>query len=87
MRKMTLALAAIAAAALMQTQPASAQWEGPWCAYMSTGFDFYTARCDLPNYEACRAEITATPGTWCTQNPRYRGPEPSSRVKRQKPRY
>jgi hypothetical protein len=80
-----LALAAVALVALIEANPASAGYEG---AYMNTGFDFYTRRCDLPNYEACRNEIMATAGTWCTQNPRYRGPtDQPSRTKRQKPRY
>ena len=72
MRKI-LSIGALAAAALCVAQPSQA-YEGPWCAYMSAGQDFYTSRCDLPNYEACRAEMGGLPGTWCTQNPRYAGP-------------
>lgn len=88
MRKTTLLLGAVAAFALAEAKPVQA-YEGPWCAYMSTGFDFYTSRCDLPTYEACRAEIQATPGTWCTQNPRYRGPVggPSRSNRKPQPRY
>jgi hypothetical protein len=72
MKRMVLALAALASAALIDAQPGQA-YEGPWCAYMTAGRDYYTYRCDLPNYEACRAEIAATPGTWCTQNPHFPG--------------
>jgi len=89
MTRVTLALATAAVIALIDARPASAgRYEGPWCAYMATGFDYYVSRCDLPNYEACRNEIMATPGTWCTENPRYQGPSASpSRTKRRQPRY
>ena len=85
MRKI-LSIGALAAAALCVAQPSQA-YEGPWCAYMSAGRDFYTSRCDLPNYEACRAEMGGMPGTWCTQNPRYAGPpEHLSRAVKKKKR-
>jgi len=67
------AIGLLALAAMLPATPAQA-YEGPWCAYQMDGRDFYTSRCDLPNYEACRAEIFGLGGTWCTQNPRYRGP-------------
>jgi hypothetical protein len=57
-------------ALLLATQTSEAR-EGPWCAYEKGGLDFVARRCDLPNYEACRAWIHASPGTWCTQNPYY----------------
>ena len=87
MRKITLALAAVAAAALAEAQSAEAQasYQGPWCAYMMAGRDFYTSRCDLPNYKACQQEIAATPGTWCTENPYWRGPVGHRKVKRKRP--
>ena len=85
-KKMILALAAVAAVSTSGAKPSQAAYQGPWCAYMSLGLEFYSERCDLPNYEACRNEIMGTPGTWCTQNPRYRGPVQPSRTKR-KPRY
>ena len=83
MTKIALAFAAIALAALAEARPAKA-YEGPWCAYMMAGYDYYTYRCDLPNYEACRQEIAATPGTWCTENPRWRGPVGQPKVKRKR---
>jgi hypothetical protein len=61
---------ALALAVLAAIQPSHAI-EGPWCAYESMGVDAHETRCDPPNYEACRAWINASPGTWCTQNPRY----------------
>ena len=64
----------LAAGTLVGSQPASAQYDGPWCAHMNAGWGFVEKRCDMASYERCRAEIRATPGTWCTQNPYYRGP-------------
>ena len=84
--RIVLAFAALAVTAIADVRPGHA-YEGPWCAYMTAGHDMYDRRCDLPNYEACRAEIIATPGTWCTQNPRYVGPaERPARVKKKKQR-
>jgi hypothetical protein len=85
---LSLLLPVLAAASLADARPAQAQaYEGPWCAYMLAGRDVYTSRCDLPNYAACQQEIFATPGTWCTQNPRYRGPaETPARVKKKQKR-
>jgi len=61
--------------------------EGPWCAYESTGSESYSGRCDLPSYEACRAWMNASSGTWCTQNPRYvPGQRSPSRTQRQRTR-
>jgi hypothetical protein len=73
--------AALAFAMLVAIEPSHAA-EGPWCAYESGGAGFYTSRCDLPSYEACRTWINASPGTWCTQNPRYGGPPQRSRTSR-----
>jgi hypothetical protein len=70
MKRVTLSTGALAFATLVAVQPSHAV-EGPWCAYESLGMAGENSRCDLPNYDACRAWISATPGTWCTQNPRY----------------
>ena len=67
-------LGLLAAGTAIGAQPASARYEGPWCAHMSVGKGFIDNRCDMASYEMCHAEIMATPGTWCTQNPYYRGP-------------
>ncbi len=87
MTRIALASATIATLMLADMRPSEAYYEGRWCAYMSAGRDFYTSRCDLPNYEACRAEMNAAPGTWCTQNPRYVGPpEQPARLSKSKKR-
>ncbi len=87
LRNTALAFAATGVFALADARPGHAYYEGAWCAYMSAGRDFYTSRCDLPNYEACRAEMNAMAGTWCTQNPRYRGPaEQPARLSKKKKR-
>ena len=84
--RITLAVAVLAVTALAEARPSHA-YEGPWCAYMTVSRDMYDRRCDLPNYEACRAEIAATPGTWCTQNPRYIGQSArSTKAKKKKKR-
>ena len=70
MKRIALTIRTLAFAALIEAQPSYAS-EGPWCAYETVGPGSISSRCDLPNYEACRAWIRATPGTWCTQNPRY----------------
>lgn len=49
----------------------SAQIEGPWCVHMSLGRAGLISKCDLPSYEACRDEMRAMGGTYCTQNPWY----------------
>ena len=49
MKTMTLVLAAVAAATMFDARPSQA-YEGPWCAYMLMGLDFYSRRCDLPNF-------------------------------------
>ena len=74
MRVLLLA-GAVAAAVLAGTGVGSARYEGPWCAHMSLGHGFIQNRCEMRSYEMCRSEIAATPGTWCTQNPHYRGPD------------
>jgi hypothetical protein len=78
-------IGALTAAVTVCAQPSQA-YEGPWCAYMLAGRDFYTSRCDLPNYEACRAEMAGLPGTWCTENPRFPGyyARQSTKVKKRK---
>jgi hypothetical protein len=66
-----IAASALALLALSNVQPASAYYNGPWCAYEQLGKGSISSRCDLRSYEACRAVIAATPGTWCTENPHF----------------
>jgi hypothetical protein len=82
MTRMTLLAVALATAALVDVRPSEARYNGPWCAHMSMGRDFVENRCDMPSYEACRAEIFATPGTWCTENPYYVAPARASQTRR-----
>jgi hypothetical protein len=72
MKKGLFAAAAFALLALPNVQPASAYYYGPWCAYERAGKGVISSRCDLRSYEACRAAIAGTPGTWCTENPHFR---------------
>jgi hypothetical protein len=64
--------------------PAHASIEGPWCAYMQLGGGFIQRNCGMMTYEQCRANIFATPGTWCTQNPWYVPPQQKPRRKAKK---
>lgn len=81
MQRTALTIGVLALALLVNPPPVEAYYEGPWCAYMKAGRDFITSRCDLRTYEACRAEIFATPGAWCTENPYYRVAEQPKRRK------
>ena len=78
-------LAALAAASWIGTEAKAAQIEGPWCMHQSLGRAGLISKCDLPSYEACRAEMRAMGGTYCTQNPWYAWnvrQEPPRRAKR-----
>jgi hypothetical protein len=79
MQKIKLTIGALALAALADTRPSQAV-DGPWCAYEQSK-EGVPNRCDLMSYEACRAWIRGSPGTWCTQNPHYRAAEKSARRK------
>ena len=79
--KTTLIAGALALVALADAQPGHAYYDGPWCAYERGGKGVISSRCDLRSYEACRAWMNASPGTWCTENPRYRVAEQPARRK------
>ncbi len=81
MQKITLAIGALALGTLIGVQPGHAYYEGAWCAYEKAGRGAISSRCDLPTYEACRAWMNASSGTWCTENPRYRVAEKPARRK------
>ena len=72
MRIVLLLVAAIFASAGAATP--SLAYEGPWCSHRLMGGGFVDNNCGMMSYEQCRANIFATGGAWCTQNPRYVGP-------------
>lgn len=81
MRNLAGAMAVAAMLLAAGSAPASAQREGPWCAYVGIGDDSYVERCDMLSFEMCQREIFAQGGAHCTQNPRYR-PAAAAPVKR-----
>jgi hypothetical protein len=81
MQKIALALGALALVAFADAQPGQARYDGKWCAYESRGKGVISERCDLKTYEACRAWINASSGTWCTENPWYQATQPGRRKK------
>jgi hypothetical protein len=86
MRTFPILLTVVAAASLLGTEPSLARVEGPWCFHMSMGRGGVISRCDMPSYEACRAEQRSLGGTYCTQNPYYwwhaKGEPPRKRTAR-----
>ncbi len=81
MHKAILTIGALALVTLIDAQPAQAIYEGPWCAFERAGRGVIGRRCDLKSYEACRAWMNASPGTWCTENPHFRVAEQPARRK------
>ncbi len=71
MRKLAILLSAIAASWIFGQEPSFARYQGPWCLHVTIARDSITSRCDMPSYEACRAEMRSMGGTYCTQNPYY----------------
>jgi len=81
MQKIALTLGALALVMLAGVLPSHARYEGKWCAYELGGKGVISSRCDLRTYEACRAWMNASPGTWCTENPHYFAAQPVRRKK------
>jgi hypothetical protein len=79
--RISLLLAAVVLAPIALAEPSHARIEGPWCAHRQMGGGFIERNCGMMNYEQCRANIFATPGTWCTQNPWYVAPQTQPRRK------
>jgi hypothetical protein len=71
MRKLLIVPSAMVAFAVLGAEPSFARVEGPWCLHTSLGRDAFIGKCDLPSYEACRAERGNLGSTYCTQNPYY----------------
>jgi Protein of unknown function (DUF3551) len=65
-------LLAIASAALMAIEPASAQspYSYPWCSRQTFGVT--TTSCYFTSYAQCMKTISGI-GGWCYKNPAYRG--------------
>ena len=72
MNRIALLAGALTLAALVDVQPGRAYYNGPWCAYELIGKGGISSRCDLKSYEACRAWMNASSGTWCTRSSRRR---------------
>jgi hypothetical protein len=73
MRKSLLALTALAAAALLDSRPALAYPEGPWCAVSSFGRAGAIENCSFRNLESCRMEVIAGNRGFCRHNARWPG--------------
>ncbi len=85
MRKLAVLLCAVAVPCILGIEPSVARVEGPWCFHMSMGRSGLVSKCDMPSYEACRAEMRSLGGTYCTQNPYWwwhAKNEPQRKVKR-----
>ena len=82
MKHTILTIGALTLAIVLDAKPSQGSWyDGKWCAYERGGKGVISSRCDLMTYEACRAWMNASSGTWCTENPRYRGPDQPNRRK------
>jgi hypothetical protein len=66
--KKLLLIGALAATALMYSQPSHAYFRGKWCAKVDSGAGVVGERCDFPNFETCRSYINAYPKSFCVQN-------------------
>ena len=73
MRRILLLAGALVVTSLLAMTDGFARYEGPWCMGMSMGQGGMISRCDMRSYEMCRAEMGGLGGTYCTQNPYYRG--------------
>ena len=86
MGKLAMLLGAVAVSWMFGIEPSFARVEGPWCFHMSVGRGSVVSKCDMPSYEACRAEMRSLGGTYCTQNPYYwwhaKSEPPRKRAKR-----
>ena len=69
--RVALLIPVLAIASIGSAAPSLAYYEGPWCAHRQMGGGFVENNCGMRSYEQCRANIFATGGAWCTQNPRY----------------
>jgi hypothetical protein len=66
--KKLLLVGALAATALVYSQPSEAYFRGKWCAKTDSGAGVVGERCDFPNFETCRAYVNSYPKSFCVQN-------------------
>jgi hypothetical protein len=70
--RVTFAIAATAAAMLLNVPAANAAYDGPWCSVeIGRGSGYYN--CRMRSFEECRLEVVAGNRGFCTQNPNWPG--------------
>jgi hypothetical protein len=70
--RVTLTLAATAAAMLLNIPASHAVYEGPWCA-VEIGRGSGYRNCRMRSFEECRRDVVAGNRGLCTQNPNWPG--------------
>jgi hypothetical protein len=71
--RVTLVIAAAAAALFLDVPAGKALYEGPWCAVQSVGADTATYNCRMRTFEECRLEVIAGNRGHCVHNARWPG--------------
>ena len=78
MLRFILAAGVFIAALALDIRAAPAR-EGPWCAVVSAGPAGVSWNCRYGSIEECRPNVISGNRGFCTQNPRWVGPEPVRR--------
>jgi hypothetical protein len=73
MRKIPLFVAALAVAALLESQPSRAYYDGAWCAVMTLSPGGTVERCEYNNLESYRLEMIAGNRGFCRRSSYWRG--------------
>lgn len=79
MKRIALAIAALAATVCLDAQPSRAQIIGnaPWCAVTNTGAGRFESDCEYYSIEECTPNVIAGNRGFCQMNPYYQpGPGP-----------
>src|ERR1700688_5128624 len=89
MRRLTIAIAAVAAAMCLQVSTSQAQYYGdaPWCAVLQIGTGSVTWHCYYRSVEECVPNVLAGNRGSCNLNPYFtasRGPAATARHARHK---
>jgi Protein of unknown function (DUF3551) len=89
MRRLTIAIAAVAAAMCLQVSTSQAQYYGdaPWCAVLQIGTGSVTWHCYYRTVEECVPNVLAGNRGSCNLNPYFtasRGPAATARPARHK---